>query len=186
MTNMVTNSMSDSTSSTEKTSSKSSDSKSKDSSSSDTPTTKSTLSDTAKSSSDSDKGSSDSDKGSSDSDKGKSAKESIGGKSDIHYGFFSSVRTPEYRSGWDDIWGSSGAEKSGGKSTKGRSNGKSKSGAKSASVELTFADLPDDVRDGLVEAARRKIKKSRSSYDKLDASGKVDWTISVTVNGGRA
>ena len=179
MTNMVTNSMSDSTSSTEKTSSKSSDSKSKDSSSSDTPTTKSTLSDTAKSSSDSDKGSSD-------SDKGKSAKESIGGKSDIHYGFFSSVRTPEYRSGWDDIWGSSDAEKSGGKSTKGRSNGKSKSGAKSASVELTFADLPDDVRDGLVEAARRKIKKSRSSYDKLDASGKVDWTISVTVNGGRA
>ena len=165
--------MSDSTSSTEKTSSKSSDSKSKDSGSSDTSTSESTSSDAGKSTS-------------SDTDKGKSAKESIGGKSDIHYGFFSSVRTPEYRSGWDDIWGKNDAGKSGNKSAKARSNGKSKSGAKPATVELTLADLPDDVQDGLIEVARRKMKKSRSSYDKLDASSKVDWTISVTVNGGRA
>ena len=34
-------------------------------------------------------------------DAGKSARDSIGGKSDAHYGYFSSVRTPEYRSGWD-------------------------------------------------------------------------------------
>ena len=39
-------------------------------------------------------------------DAGKSARESAGGKADAHYGYFSSVRTPEYRSGWDSIWGS--------------------------------------------------------------------------------
>ncbi len=63
---------------------------------------------------------------------------------------------------------------------------KSKTGAKPATVTLNVSDLPDDVRDGLVEAARRKMRKSRSSYEKLDASGLVDWTISVTVNGRRA
>ena len=36
---------------------------------------------------------------------GKSARDSAGGKADVHYGYFSSVRTPAYRSGWDEIWG---------------------------------------------------------------------------------
>ena len=35
----------------------------------------------------------------------KSARESVGGKSEVHYGYFSNVKTPEYRSGWDSIWG---------------------------------------------------------------------------------
>ena len=34
----------------------------------------------------------------------KSSRESIGGSSAVHYGFFSNIKTPEYRSGWDDIW----------------------------------------------------------------------------------
>ena len=38
-------------------------------------------------------------------DAAKSAREAVGGKSEVHYGYFSSVRTPEYRSGWDSIWG---------------------------------------------------------------------------------
>ena len=155
--------MSDSTSSSDKSSSKSTESKSKDS------------------------GSTDSASSSGGAESGKSAKESIGGKSEIHYGFFSSVRTPEYRSGWDDIWGSKDSGNSGKKSAKGRSNGKSKatSAAKSTTVELGFADLPDEVRDGLMEAARKKMRKSRANLDKLDAAGKIDWSISVTANGGR-
>ena len=36
---------------------------------------------------------------------GKSSRDSIGGSKEVHYGYFSSVRTPEYRSGWDEIWG---------------------------------------------------------------------------------
>ena len=36
---------------------------------------------------------------------GKSAKESVGGAAVGHYGYFSNIKTPEYKSGWDDIWG---------------------------------------------------------------------------------
>ena len=28
---------------------------------------------------------------------------SVGGSKEVHYGYFSSVRTPEYRSGWEDL-----------------------------------------------------------------------------------
>ncbi len=158
--------MSESTSSGGKSSSKSSDSKSKskDSGSSDAAASKPAKSD---------------------GEGGKSAKDSIGGAKDVHYGFFSSVRTPAYRSGWDDIWATKDARRPRNKGAKTTSKTKTKTGAKPATVTLNVSDLPDDVRDGLVEAARRKMRKSRSSYDKLDASGLVDWTISVTVNGRR-
>jgi hypothetical protein len=33
-----------------------------------------------------------------------SARESVGGASEVHYGYFSNVRNDNYRSGWDDIW----------------------------------------------------------------------------------
>ena len=160
--------MSDSTSSGDKSSSKSSDSKpkSKDSSSGDSSASK---------------------PAESGGDGRKSAKESIGGAKDVHYGFFSSVRTPAYRSGWDDIWAKKDARRAHKKGAKATAKAGSKPTTvpKPASVNLTINDLPDDVRDGLVEAARRKMRKSRSSYEKLDASGLVDWTISVTVNGRR-
>ncbi len=159
--------MSDSTSSGGKSSSKSSDSKSKpkDSGSGDASASKPAKSD---------------------GDGGKSARESIGGAKDVHYGFFSSVRTPAYRSGWDDIWAKKDTRPARKKGANSTSKTKSKTGAKPATVKLSISDLPDDLRDGLVEAARRKMRKSRSSYEKLDASGLVDWTISVTVNGRRA
>ena len=174
--------MSESTGSSDKSASKSSEPKSKpkDSSSCDASTSKS-----AESAGDA--STSKSAESAGDGDGGKSAKESIGGQTDIHYGFFSSVRTPEYRSGWDDIWGKQDPGQSAKKGAKSRSNAnsESKAGARPATANLTLADLPDDIRDGLVEAARRKMRKSRSSYDKLDASGLVDWTISVTVSGRR-
>jgi hypothetical protein len=118
---------------------------------------------------------------------GKSAKDSIGGASDIHYGFFSSVRTPEYRSGWDDIWSNEDGGRSRAKraTTKATSRSGPKAGPKPKTVELDIGDLPADIRDELVEAARKKMRRTRASYDKLEASGSIDWTISVTVNGGR-
>ena len=159
--------MSDSTSNGGKSSSKSSDSKSKPK---DTGSSDAAASKPAKS----------------DGDGEKSARESIGGAKDVHYGFFSSVRTPAYRSGWDDIWAKKDTRPARKKGANSTSKTKSKTGAKPATVKLSISDLPDDLRDGLVEAARRKMRKSRSSYEKLDASGLVDWTISVTVNGRRA
>jgi hypothetical protein len=38
------------------------------------------------------------------SSEGKAAKDSVGGAANVHYGYFSSVRTKAYRSGWDNIW----------------------------------------------------------------------------------
>jgi len=153
--------MSESTGNSDKSTSKASDSKTKDSGSSDTSTSKSTES---------------GDSG------GKSAKESIGGATDIHYGFFSSVRTPAYRSGWDDIWAKKDARPARKKGANSTSKNKSKTGAKPTTVNLTISDFPENVQESLVETVRLKLKKSRSNYDKLDALGLVDWTIGVTVN----
>ncbi len=155
--------MSDSTSSADKSSNKSSESKPKDSGSGD-----------AASKSDKAGG-----------DAGKSAKESVGGASDVHYGFFSSVRSPAYRSGWDDIWGNDSDKPRHKAPAKRRSNSNSKT-PKPVAVALKIEDLPADIRDGLVEVARKKMRKSRSSYDELDSRGRVDWTIGVTVNRGRS
>ena len=155
--------MSESTGNSDKSTSKASDSKSKDSGSSDPSTSKSTES---------------GDSGSS----GKSAKESIGGATDIHYGFFSSVRTPAYRSGWDEIWAKKDARPARKKGVNSTSKNKSKTGAKPTTVNLTISDLPENLQESLVETARLKMRKSRSNYDKLDALGLVDWTIGVTVN----
>ena len=159
--------MSESTGNSDKSTSKASDSKSKDSGSSDSSTSKSTES---------------GDSGDSGNSGGKSAKESIGGATDIHYGFFSSVRTPAYRSGWDEIWAKKEARPARKKGANSTSKHKSKTGAKPTTVNLSISDLPENVQESLVETARIKMRKSRSNYDKLDALGLVDWTIDVTVN----
>ena len=159
--------MSESTGNSDKSTSKASDSKSKDSGSSDSSTSKPTESGDSSDSRNSD---------------GKSAKESIGGATDIHYGFFSSVRTPAYRSGWDEIWAKKDARPARKKSANSTSKHKSKTGTKPTTVNLSISDLPENVQESLVETARQKMRKSRSNYDKLDALGLVDWTIDVTVN----
>ncbi len=162
--------MSDSISSGDKSPAKSSASKSKDSGSADTSGESST--------SKSDGG----DGGGGDG--AKSARESVGGAKDIHYGFFSSVRNPAYRSGWDDVWGKHD-KKAKKPSRATTAKAKSKAGAKPVTAALKIEDLPAEIRDGLVDAARKKMRRSRASFDKLDASGVVDWAISVTLNGER-
>ena len=156
--------MSESTGNSDKSTSKASDSKSKDSGSSDSSTSKSTES------------------GDSGNSGGKSAKESIGGATDIHYGFFSSVRTPAYRSGWDEIWAKKDARPARKKSANSTSKNKTKTGAKPTTVNLSISDFPENVQESLVETARLKMRKSRSNFDKLDELGLVNWTIDVTVN----
>lgn len=137
------------------------------------PASESKSTDSASDSSSSSSGSSDSGGG----EKGKSARESIGGAAEVHYGYFSNVKTPEYRSGWDSIWGDKNASDDPAPKKKARPR------KKSAPITLSFdlEDLPAGVRDGLIEAARKALKKQRVSYERRDKAGDVDWRIDCHV-----
>ena len=123
---------------------------------------------------------------------GKSARESAGGKSDVHYGYFSSVRTPEYRSGWDAIWGSdNGDDASNGdetprqsrqRATRARGPAKPRKRRDPITVTLDLDDLPPDLKDGLVEIASARLKESRVSYAQRDKAGAIDWRITCRVD----
>lgn len=112
------------------------------------------------------------------SEGGKSARESIGGAAVGHYGYFSNIKTPEYKSGWDDIWG------------KKKSGGNKKAAAKpkavpkpkaSRVVSFDFEDLPADLQAALAKEARAQFKKARVNYDARDKAGAVTWRIDCTV-----
>ena len=121
-------------------------------------------------------------------DAGKSARESAGGKSDVHYGYFSSVRTPEYRSGWDAIWGGKNGDNAvggdnGDATPRRRSPARASGPAKSrkrrdpVTVTLDLDDLPPALRQGLVEIASARLKESRVSYARREKAGAIDWRI---------
>ena len=126
-------------------------------------------------------------------DAGKSARDSAGGKADVHYGYFSSVRTPAYRSGWDAIWGSENGDDAGNGADAGnggeaprqrRAAARASQAAKKArkrrepiTVTLDLDTLPPELRDGLVEIASAELKKSRVSYARRDKAGAIDWRI---------
>lgn len=107
---------------------------------------------------------------------GKSARESIGGTGDVHYGYFSSVRTPAYRSGWDAIWGGAGARPPDKRPPKPRKK------PRPITLDLDLDDLPPPLRDGLIAVARAELKKSRVSYERRDRAGAVDWRIVCRVD----
>lgn len=110
---------------------------------------------------------------------GKSARESVGGAAVGHYGYFSNIKTPEYKSGWDDIWGN-----------KKKSGGKDKAAAKPKAAPVRkeprvaafdFEDLPTDIQAGLAAAARAQLKKARVNYDSRNKAGAVTWRIECKV-----
>lgn len=112
-------------------------------------------------------------------DSGKSARESVGGAEVGHYGFFSNIKTPEYKSGWDDIWGK---KKSGGAKMKSAARTKAPPKPKAPRVvSFDFEDLPADLQDALAKEARAQLKKSRINYDNRDKAGAVTWRIDCTV-----
>ena len=117
----------------------------------------------------------------------KSARESAGGKADVHYGYFSSVRTPAYRSGWDAIWGSRNGDDAadGGETPRRRATRRAARARKRRdpiTLTLDLDSLPPSLRDGLVEIARAELRKSRVSYERRDKAGAVDWRITCRVD----
>ena len=123
-------------------------------------------------------------------DAGKSARDSIGGKSDAHYGYFSSVRTPAYRSGWDSIWanrnGTNGEEEDEAPRQRQAAHAgrpaKARKRREPITVTLDLDALPPALKDGLVEIARAELKKSRVSYERRDKAGAIDWRITCRVD----
>ena len=125
-------------------------------------------------------------------DASKSARDSIGGKSDVHYGYFSSVRTPEYRSGWDAIWGGSngadGGDDDGTPRQRRTAAARTSRPAKARkrrdpiTVTLDLDDLPPELKEGLVEIASTRLKESRVSYARRDKAGAIDWRITCRVD----
>lgn len=105
------------------------------------------------------------------SEAGKSSRESVGGSGAVHYGFFSNVKTPQYRSGWDDIWNK-------------KTSSKKKKPARAKEpvvVSLSLEDLPAEMQQGLADIARARLKKSRINYDKRAKAGSVTWRIECEV-----
>ncbi len=105
------------------------------------------------------------------SEGGKSSRESIGGASAVHYGFFSNVKTPKYRSGWDDIWS---------RETKPIKKKPART-KKPVVISLALDELPEEVQKGITDFARALLKKSRINYDKYAKAGAVTWRIDCEV-----
>ena len=121
---------------------------------------------------------------------GKSARDSAGGKADVHYGYFSSVRTPAYRSGWDEIWGSRNGENGADEDEAPRQRraarasrpAKARKRRDPITVTLDLENLPPELKDGLVEIASAELRKSRVSYARRDKAGAIDWRITCRVD----
>ena len=77
--------------------------------------------------------------------------------------FFSSVRTDEYRSGWDSVFG------------KAKTPSRRRKGPHI--VELSLADLTEEERAALLGAAKRKARGRRVNLDRAAKNGELDWTI---------
>ena len=121
--------------------------------------------------SDTDKASDSTSSTTSKSEGGKSSRESIGGASAVHYGFFSNVKTPKYRSGWDDIWS---------RETKPIKKKPART-KKPVVISLALDELPEEVQRGVTDFARALLKKSRINYDKYAKAGAVTWRIDCEV-----
>ena len=102
---------------------------------------------------------------------GKSSKESVGGTNAVHYGFFSNIKTPEYRSGWDDIWATK----------ENPAKPRTRKAKKPLIVEIAFNELAPSIQEALADAARVEMKKSRISYDIREKKGGVSWNLNCEV-----
>ncbi len=123
--------------------------------------------------------------GSNKSEKGKSQKETVS-SSDVHYGYFSSVRTPAYRQGWDEIFGKK--KKSSGSKARKNSYARPARKKKKAAIkqpvtlELDIDELPEELRAALSDEVKRKVKRRSINFDKRDAAGAVRWNITCEID----
>jgi hypothetical protein len=111
-------------------------------------------------------------------EKATSGKAAMGGAGEVHYGFFSNIKTPQYRSGWDSIWSKGKGTTTETVEVKKKRPPRSK---EPVTVSLSIEDLPDELRDALAEIVRARLKGSRISYDRREKAGAVSWNIDCEV-----
>jgi len=111
-------------------------------------------------------------------EKATSGKAAMGGAGEVHYGFFSNIKTPQYRSGWDSIWSKGKGTTTETVEVKKKRPPRSK---EPVTVSLSMEDLPDELRDALTEIVRARLKGSRISYDRREKVGAVRWTIDCEI-----
>lgn len=99
-----------------------------------------------------------------------SPKKASGGSRPISH--FSSVSTPEYRSGWADIFGPK---------KKAVSSKKAKPKLP-ASLNVSWDDLDTSEQSALEDIARKLAQKKRLNYDKLQSNGQIYWRISCEIS----
>ena len=114
------------------------------------------------------------DSGTTDSGSGKSS------ASSRSISYFSSVSTDDYRSGWDGVFGNSGAPEK-------RKPAKRIAKATNRlpmTITLDWDELEAEVREQLEAVFRRHAKKKRLNFDKLSDNGQVSLQISCRISGG--
>ena len=143
-----------------------------------TATAKSDSSSAAGSSTSTSTGGADSSATSAPAEKATSGKAAMGGAGEVHYGFFSNIKTPQYRSGWDSIWSKGKGKTTETVEVKKKRPPRSK---EPVTVSLSMEDLPDELRDALTEIVHARLKGSRISYDRREKVGAVRWTIDCEI-----
>jgi hypothetical protein len=90
--------------------------------------------------------------------------------------YFSSVSNEDYRSGWDDIFGS------GKKKSARQPAAKKKNDTLPLTITLDADDLDATTRKRLENVFRAQVKKKRLNYDKLSGNGQVNWQITCRIS----
>ena len=91
--------------------------------------------------------------------------------------YFSNVRSDEYRSGWEDIFG-------GGKSKTGKQARASKAAANGPiTIELGNGDFDDALLEGLETALRRKAKKDKIKLGRKSKTRQFNWRLTCEITG---
>ena len=91
--------------------------------------------------------------------------------------YFSNVRSDEYRSGWEDIFG-------GGKSKTGKQARASKAAANGPiTIELGNGDFDDALLEELETALRRKARKDKIKLGRESKTRQFNWRLSCEITG---
>ena len=86
---------------------------------------------------------------------------------------------PAYRKGWDGIFGKKKPPGAKARKNSAAARPKKKKAMlkKPITLELDIGELPEDLRAAISDEVRRKVKRRRVNYDKLDKAGAVRWNI---------